>query len=71
MTIKETLEAIRLRKEIRVLVKTRFHNSTIPLGGGNQELIIKKFGNLEVNETSVSEHRNICFYVPFTREYLV
>ena len=71
MTIKEMLENMHLKRYVRILVKTKFHGKSVPLGGGYEELIIKKYGDLEVLATSVTENRNVCFYVPFKGEYLV
>lgn len=70
MSIEKVLESLNLNCGVRVLVKTRFHGQNIPIGGGSAEMMKIKFGNLEVLQTSITQNKNICFYVPFSAEYL-
>lgn len=68
MTIAELLP--NLNVNCRILVRMRnSDNWCIPLGGGVSDYVIKRFGNMEVVQTSVTEGGHICFYVPYDSLY--
>lgn len=68
MTIAELLPNLNVNCRILIKMKNR-NNWIVPLGGGVPSYVLKRFGSMEVIQTSVTEGGNICFFVPYDSSY--